>query len=249
MSRRLSPAGEPATVPGGNRLLAALPCRDRDRLLAALEPVWLPPGKVLHESGDALQHAYFPTSSLISLLYVTEDGGGAEISVVGNEGMVGIALVTGGETMPNRAVVLGGGHALRLHRLALRSEEARSGGRRSGALHRQLLRYTQALTTQIAQTAVCYRRHTVAQQLCRWLLLCADRLPAGELKMTQELIANMLGVRREGITEAAGRLQAAGIIRYARGRIAIVDRPGLEQRACECYEVIRREYERLLPGA
>lgn len=247
MSRPPTQADEPAPLPRRNRLLAALPRRDFERLQPALELVWLPAGKVVQESGDALQHAYFPATCLVSLLYVMEDGASTEISLVGDEGMVGLALFTGGGTMPSRAVVLGAGHAWRLHRLALRHEESRIGGRRSGALHRLLLRYTQALTTQIAQTAVCYRRHTVSQQLCRWLLLCADRAPSGELRMTQELIAHMLGVRREGITEAAGRLQAAGLIRYTRGRIAIVDRAGLEARACECYDAIRREYDRLLP--
>ena len=249
MSRPPPLAEQPAPAPRRNALLAALSRRDLERLQPALELVRLLPGKVVHESGEAPTHLYFPTTSLLSLICGMEDGSGAGISLVGDDGMAGLGLFTGGESMPERAVVLAGGYAWRLHRAVFRHEESRIGGRRSGGLHPLLLRYSQALTTQIAQTAVCYRRHTVAQQFCRWLLMCADRLPDRELQMTQELIAHMLGVRREGITEAAGRLQAEHAIHYARGRIAILDRPALEAHACECYGVIRREYERLLPFA
>lgn len=233
--------------PRQNQLLAALPLPDLERLHPDLELVWMPLGKVLHESGDRLQHVYFPTTTIVSLIYVVENGGSAEVAVIGNEGMVGIALFMSGETMPNRAVVLGAGYAYRLQRPALKHEFNRFGGRRSGAFNHLLLRYTQALVTQMAQTAVCNRHHSVPQQLCRWLLLNIDRSPSNELMMTQELIANMLGVRREGITEAAGKLQAAGIIQYNRGRILVLDRPALEARACECYAVVRKEYARLLP--
>lgn len=233
--------------PRDNQLLAALPSADFDRLQPCLERVWLPLGKVLHESGDRLQYVYFPSTAIVSLLYVIENGGSAEVAVIGNDGMVGIALFMGGETMPNRAVVLSAGYAYRLHRPAFMQEFERFGGRRSGALNQLLLRYTQALVTQMAQTAVCNRHHSVSQQLCRWLLLSIDRSASNELMMTQELIANMLGVRREGITEAAGKLQAAGVIQYNRGRIQVLDRAALEARACECYGVVQREYERLLP--
>lgn len=233
--------------PRQNQLLAALPQSDFERLQADLELVWMPLGKVLHESGDRLQHVYFPATAIVSLLYVVENGGSAQVAVIGNEGMVGIAVFMGGETMPNRAVVLSAGYAYRLQRPALKLECNRVGGRRSGAFNQILLRYTQALVTQMAQTAVCNRHHSVSQQLCRWLLLNVDRLPSNELMMTQELIANMLGVRREGITEAAGKLQAAGVIQYNRGRIVVLDRPALEARVCECYSVVRKEYERLLP--
>lgn len=232
-----------------NQLLAALPASGFARLLPGLELIWLPLGKVLHEAGDRLQHVYFPTSAIVSLLYVVENGGSAEVAVIGNDGMVGIALFMGGETMPNRAVVSSAGYAYRLNRPTFTDEFRRSGGRRSGALNQLLLRYTQAMVTQMAQTAVCNRHHSVSQQLCRWLLLNIDRSMSDELTMTQELIANMLGVRREGITEAARKLQAAGIIRYSRGHIAVLDRAALEQRACECYAVVRREYERLLPSS
>ncbi len=230
-----------------NHLLAALPKAEYKHLHAHLEPAPLPLGKVLYESGEGLNYVYFPTTAIVSLLYVMENGASAEIAVVGNEGIVGIAVFMGGETMPNRAVVQSAGHAYRLKGPVLKQELARAGGRRHGSLQPLLLRYTMALLTQMAQTAVCNRHHTIDQQLCRWLLLSLDRLPSNELEMTQELIANMLGVRREGVTEAAGRLQSAGLIRYSRGHIRILDRPGLEARVCECYEVVRREFERLLP--
>jgi CRP-like cAMP-binding protein len=189
-----------------------------------------------------MHHVYFPTSAIVSLLYVMEDGASAEIGVVGNEGIIGVALFMGGETMPNRAVVQSAGQAYRLPGQVLKQEF-----NRSGELQHLLLRYTQALLTQMAQTAVCNRHHSLDQQLCRWLLLSLDRLPANELVMTQELIANMLGVRREGVTEAAGKLQVAGLIEYRRGHITVLDRPGLETRACECYAVVKKESDRLLP--
>ena len=201
-------------------------------------------GHVLYESGVALQHVYFPADCIISLLYVMENGASAEIAVVGNEGMVGISLFMGGDTTPSRAVVQSAGHAYRLKGSLLKEEFARS-----GAAQHLLLRYTQALLTQMAQTAVCNRHHTVEQQLCRWLLLSLDRLSDNKLTMTQELIANMLGVRREGVTEAAGKLQAAGLIRYSRGKITVLDRPRLERKACECYAVVKKESDRLLPDA
>ena len=207
-----------------------------------MERVSLPLGKALYESGDKLNHVYFPTTAIVSLLYVMENGASAEIAVVGNEGIVGIALFMGGETMPNRAVVQSAGKALRVRGQVLQQEF-----NRGGPLQHLLLRYTQALLTQMAQTAVCNRHHTVDQQLCRWLLLSLDRLQANELTMTQELIANMLGVRREGVTEAAGKLQSANLIHYSRGRITVIDRPGLEARVCECYGVVQREFKRLLP--
>jgi CRP-like cAMP-binding protein len=225
-----------------NHLLAVLPKAESERLLPQLELVPLPLGGSLYESGDRLIHVYFPTSAIVSLLYELENGASAEIAVVGHEGIVGIALFMGGDTMPNRAVVQSEGHAYRLKGQALKEEF-----NRGEALQHLLLRYTLALLTQMAQTAVCNRHHTVDQQLCRWLLLSLDRLPANELSMTQELIANMLGVRREGVTEAAGKLQDAGLIRYSRGRITVVDRPGLEARVCECYAVVREEFRRLLP--
>ena len=225
-----------------NHLLAVLPEPDTVRLLPHLELVPLPLGKALYESGDELNHVYFPTTAIVSLLYELEDGASAEIAVVGNEGIVGIALFMGGNTMPNRAVVQSAGHAYRLRGQMLKQEFSRA-----GALQHLLLRYTLALLTQMAQTAVCNRHHTVDQQLCRWLLLSLDRLESNVLHMTQELIANMLGVRREGVTEAAGRLQSAGLIHYSRGNITILDRPGLEERVCECYEVVRKEFHRLLP--
>ena len=225
-----------------NQLLAVLPKQERGRIFPHLKPTNLPLGKALYESGDQLEHVYFPTTAIVSLLYIMEDGASAEIAVVGNEGIVGVALFMGGETMPNRAVVQSGGSAYRLPGSVLKQEFARA-----GALQHLLLRYTLAMLTQMAQTAVCNRHHSVDQQLCRWLLLSLDRLPANELSMTQELIANMLGVRREGVTEAAGKLQSAGLISYSRGRIVVLDRPGLEARVCECYEVVRKEFERLLP--
>jgi CRP-like cAMP-binding protein len=228
--------------PSQNHLLDVLPADERGRLLPHLELVPMPLGEVLYESGNELRHVYFPTTAIISLLYVMLDGASAEIGVVGNEGIIGVALFMGGETMPNRAVVQSAGHAYRLKGQLLKQEFSRS-----GELQHLLLRYTQALLTQMAQTAVCNRHHSLDQQLCRWLLLSLDRLPASELVMTQELIANMLGVRREGVTEAAGKLQKAGLIRYQRGRISVLDRAGLEARSCECYAVVKKEYDRLLP--
>jgi len=230
--------------PRQNNLLAALPQVESERLYPKLELVPLLLGEVLYESGDRLQHVYFPVLSIVSLLYVMADGASAEIAVVGNEGLIGIALLMGGETMPNRAVVQSAGHAYRLTGQMLKEEF-----NRAGELQHLLLRYTQALLTQMSQTAVCNRHHSVDQQLCRWLLLSLDRLPSNELNMTQELIANMLGVRREGVTEAAGKLQDAGLIHYSRGRIRVIDRPGLEARACECYQVVKTEFDRLLPYA
>ena len=228
--------------PRQNHLLAALPAAESERLYPHLELVPLPLGEVLYESGDQLQHVYFPTGSIVSLLYVMADGASAEIAVVGNEGVIGIALFMGGETMPNRAVVQSAGYAYRLKGQVLKEEF-----NRAGELQHLLLRYTQALLTQMSQTAVCNRHHSVDQQLCRWLLLSLDRLSSNKLVMTQELIANMLGVRREGVTEAAGRLQSARLIRYSRGQITILDRSGLEALVCECYAVVRKETSRLLP--
>ena len=230
------------TNPRQNHLFAVLSNFECERLFPHLELVPLPLGEALYESGDRLNHVYFPTTAIVSLLYVMEDGASAEIAVVGNEGIVGIALFMGGETMPNRAVVQSAGNAYRLKGQLLKQEF-----NRAGALQHLLLRYTQALLTQMAQTAVCNRHHSLDQQLCRWLLLSLDRLPSDELRMTQELIANMLGVRREGVTEAAGKLQRAGVIHYSRGHITVLDRPGLEARVCECYEVVRQEFRRLLP--
>lgn len=227
-----------------NRLLAALPADDYARLSPHLELVPLPLGEALYESGSELRHVYFPTTSIVSLLYVMIDGASAEIAVVGNEGVIGVALFMGGETMPNRAVVQSAGHAYRLKGQLLKQEF-----NRSGVLQHLLLRYTQALLTQMAQTAVCNRHHSLDQQLCRWLLLSLDRLPSNQLVMTQDLIANMLGVRREGVTEAAGNVQKAGLIEYQRGRITVLDRAGLEARACECYGVVKKEFDRLLPEA
>jgi CRP-like cAMP-binding protein len=225
-----------------NQLLAALGETEFARWLPRLERVDLSLGEVLYESGRRLTHVYFPTTSIVSLLYVMQDGASAEIAVVGFEGLVGISLFMGGETTPSRAVVQSAGQAYRLSANAMLQEFNRAGP----VLH-LLLRYTQALITQMAQTAVCNRHHSVDQQLCRWLLLSLDRLTTQEIRMTHELIGNMLGVRREGVTEAAGRLQADGLIRYRRGRITVLDRPGLEQRTCECYGVVRKEYDRLLP--
>ena len=231
-----------ATQPRQNHLLAALPEAEWLRWQPLLERVPLPLGKVLYESGAAMGHVYFPTNAIVSLLYVMEDGGSAEIAVVGNEGVVGIALFMGGESTPSRAVVQSAGEGYRLPAQVMKQEFERSGP----VLH-LLLRYTQALITQMAQTAVCNRHHSLDQQLCRWLLLSMDRLYGNELVMTQELIANMLGVRREGVTEGALKLQKAGLIKYARGHITILDRPGLEARTCECYAVVKKEYDRLLP--
>jgi len=233
--------------PRQNHLLAALPEDEYARLLPSLELVPMPLGQVLYESGEQMRYVYFPTDSIVSLLYVMEDGASAEIAVVGNEGLVGVSLFMGGETTPSRAIVQSTGHAYRLKAQLLKDEFNRFGGRRAGALHNLLMRYTQALLTQMAQTAVCNRHHTLDQQFCRWLLLSFDRLPSNELVMTQELIANMLGVRREGVTEAAGNVQRAGLIEYHRGRITLLDRPGLEARTCECYAVVKKEFDRLLP--
>jgi len=235
--------------PRQNKLLAALDTDEYARLSPHLELVQMPLGEILYASGGQLHHAYFPTTAIVSLHYVMENGASAEIAGVGNEGIVGIAHFTGGETMPNRAMVLCAGYAYRLKSQFLKNEFNRVGGRRNGALQNLLLRYTHALMTQISQTAVCNRLHSVEQQLCRWLLLSLDRSPSNELTMTQELIANMLGVRREGITEAAGKLQHAGVIRYHRGHITVLDRTGLEKRACECYQVVKSEFGRLLPDA
>ena len=228
--------------PRQNNLLSVLPRADLDRIGPYLVPVELPLGKVLCESGGKLSNVYFPTTAIVSLLSVMENGASAEIAVVGNEGIVGIALFMGGETMTNRIVVQSAGMAYQLKDKILKQEFERS-----GALQHLLLRYTMALLAQMAQTAVCNRHHSVDQQLCRWLLLSLDRLPTNELTMTQELIANMLGVRREGVTEAAGKLQTARLIDYSRGRITVLDRPGLEGRVCECYKVVRDEFSRLLP--
>ncbi len=234
--------------PRQNHLLDALPSAEYERLFPHLELVPMPLGDVLYESGDKLRYAYFPTTCIVSKLYVTENGASTEIAVVGNDGIIGAALFMGGGTMPNRAVVQSAGYAFRLRGHLLIKEFERFGGRRSGALHHLLLRYIQALITQMAQTAVCNRHHSVDQQLCRWLLLSLDRLDSNELIMTQELIANMLGVRREGVTEAAGNLQRAGLIDYSRGHITVLDRPGLEARVCECYQVVKTESNRLLPS-
>jgi len=228
--------------PKQNHLLAALLPAEFERLSPHLGVVEMRLGEILYEPGGQMQHAYFPTTSIVSLLYVLEDGASAEIAIVGNEGILGISLFMGGNTTPSRAVVQSAGHGFRLKAQLLKDEFGRFGP----TMH-LLLRYTQALITQMAQTAVCNRHHSVDQQLCRWLLLSLDRLSSNELSMTQELIANMLGVRREGVTEAAGKLQDAGLIRYHRGRIAVLDRPGLEARSCECYQVVKTEFDRLLP--
>ena len=232
-----------APDPKTNQLLAALPPAEWLRWQPQLELVDMPLGQVLYESGSTLSHVYFPTTAIVSLLYVMENGASAEIAVVGHEGIVGISLFMGGESTPSRAVVQSAGQGLRLEAQTIKDEF-----NRSGAVMHLLLRYTQALITQMAQTAVCNRHHSLDQQLCRWLLLSLDRLPGNDLVMTQELIANMLGVRREGVTEGAGKLQEAGLIRYARGRITVLDRPGLERRTCECYGVVKKEYDRLLPA-
>ncbi len=228
--------------PRKNQLLAALSANEWARWLPQLEPVNMPLGQVLYESGKRLAYVYFPTTSIVSLLYVMEDGASAEIAVVGHEGIVGISLFMGGESTTSRAVVQSGGQGFRLKARVMMKEFNRAGP----VLH-LLLRYTQALITQMAQTAVCNRHHSLDQQLCRWLLLSLDRLDSNQLVMTQELIANMLGVRREGVTEAAGRLHKAGVIEYQRGRITVIDRNRLEQRTCECYAVVKKEYDRLLP--
>jgi CRP-like cAMP-binding protein len=226
-----------------NHLLASLPDDEWGRWAPLMEVVQMPLGQVIYESGVALSYVYFPISSIVSLLYVMENGASAEIAVVGNEGLVGVSLFMGGESTPSRAVVQSAGVGCRLDAQAMKTEFNRAGP----VLH-LLLRYTQALITQMAQTAVCNRHHSLDQQLCRWLLLSLDRLEGNELVMTQELIANMLGVRREGVTESALKLQKADLIRYSRGHITILSREGLEHRACECYQVVKREYDRLLPA-
>jgi len=228
--------------PKQNHILAALPAEDYARLLPDLELIPMPLGWAVYESGGSLGYLYFPTTSIVSLLYVMESGASAEIAITGNEGMVGISLFMGGESTPSRAVVQSAGNGYRLKASALKREFVRG-----GHLQHLALRYTQALITQMAQTAVCNRHHALDQQLCRWLLLSIDRLPGNDLVMTQELIANMLGVRREGVTEAAGKLQADGLIQYSRGHIKVLDRAGLEKRVCECYAVVKKEYGRLLP--
>ena len=225
-----------------NHLLRAISSIEMANLIPFLDRVELPLGHVLYESGDTLAHAYFPVTAIVSLLYILENGSSAEIAVVGNEGLVGISLFMGGNSTPSRAVVQSAGYGYRIRAHILKHEF-----NHFGPIMHLLLRYTQALITQMSQTAVCNRHHTLDQQLCRWLLLSLDRLSGNELIMTQELIANMLGVRREGVTEAAGHLQTAGIIRYARGHITVVDRPELEKRTCECYAVVKKEYDRLLP--
>ena len=230
--------------PNQNHLLAALPTEVFERLAPNLEPVELRLGDVLYESGGQLQHVYFPTTAILSLHYVMEDGSSSEIAGVGNEGMLGISLFMGGNTTPSRAVVQTGGWGYRL-KAPLMAQEFK----RAGAMQLLLLRYTQALITQMSQTAACNRHHSLVQQLCRWLLLTLDRMPTNELIMTQELVASMLGVRREGVTEAAGKLQQAGVIRYRRGHITVVDRVKLESQVCECYQVVKKEFARLLPDA
>jgi CRP-like cAMP-binding protein len=229
---------------GTNHILAALPKAEWRRWKPQLEEVDMPLGQVLYESGAVLDHVYFPITAIVSLLYVMENGASAEIAVAGNEGIVGISLFMGGGSTPSRAVVQSAGQGFRMRAQTIKDEFDRS-----GAVMHLLLRYTQALITQMAQTAVCNRHHSLDQQLCRWLLLSLDRLQVSELLMTQELIANMLGVRREGVTEAALKLQKAGLIRYARGHISVLDRAGLEKRSCECYAVVKKEYDRLLCGS
>lgn len=228
--------------PRENHLLGALPAADLEHLRASLKLVPLSLGEVLYDSGRRQRQVYFPTTAVVSLLYVMADGTSAQIAVVGNEGLIGVSIFMGGDSTPSRAVVQSAGHAYRLSGVLLKDEFARA-----GAMQQRLLRYTQALLTQMAQIAVCNRHHSLDQQLCRWLLLSLDRLPGNELVMTQELIASMLGVRREGVTEAAGNLQDAGLIRYSRGHITVLDRAGLETRTCECYAVVKKEFDRLLP--
>ena len=235
---RTATAGDPRQ----NKLVAALSDPVRKRVQRNLQPVFMALGEALYESGVKLDHVYFPTTSIVSLLYVMASGASAEIAIVGNDGLVGVALFMGGESTPSRAVVQSEGWAYRLNGQLLKEEFERG-----GAMQHLLLRYTQALLTQMAQTAVCNRHHSIDQQLCRWLLLRLDRLASDELTMTQELIANMLGVRREGVTEGALKLQQAGLIRYARGHISVLDRNGLQKRSCECYAVVKKEYDRLLP--
>ena len=226
-----------------NHLLAAIPAADWKRLSRHLEPVDLALAQVLYESGTTMIDMYFPTTSIVSLLYVMENGSSAEIAVVGNEGLVGVSLFMGGESTPSRAVVQSAGQGFKID-----AQVMKDAFNKAGPVMHLLLRYTQALITQMAQTAVCNRHHSLDQQLCRWLLLSLDRLQGMDLLMTQELISNMLGVRREGVTEAAMQLQSAGLIRYTRGKISVLDRPGLERRTCECYAVVKKEYDRLLPA-
>jgi CRP-like cAMP-binding protein len=233
----------PLPDPKRNHLLAALPETEWLRWRPQVEKVDMPLGQVLYESGAAQSHVYFPINAIVSLLYVMQNGASAEIAVVGNEGVIGVSLFMGGESTPSRGVVQSAGYGFSLKAQIMKDEFARS-----GPVMHLLLRYTQALITQMAQTAVCNRHHTLDQQLCRWLLLSMDRLTGNELIMTQELIANMLGVRREGVTEAALKLQADGLIRYSRGRITVIDRRALERRTCECYAVVKKEYDRLLPN-
>ena len=228
--------------PKQNHLLDALPAADYARLLPHLELVPMPLGWAVYEAGGQMRYLYFPTTSIVSLLYVLENGASAEIAITGNEGLVGISLFMGGESTPSRAVVQSKGNGYRLRASVLKTEFALG-----GSLQYLSLRYTQALITQMAQTAVCNRHHTLDQQLCRWLLLSLDRLPGNELLMTQELISNMLGVRREGVTAAAGKLQGDGLVKYSRGHIVVLDRPKLEKRVCECYAVVKKEFDRLLP--
>jgi len=239
ISGNFKPAQTTPTV-HQNHLLNALPEEALEKLQPHLKLIDLPLGKVLYESGDTLQRVYFPTDSIVSLLYVMESGASAEISVVGNEGVVGIAVFMGGESTPSRAIVQSAGSAF-----SMLSQQLRSEFNNNPDVRMLMLRYTQALITQMAQTAVCNRHHSIDQQLCRWLLLSMDRLTSNQLVMTQELIANMLGVRREGVTEAAGKLQRLGVIEYHRGHITVIDRPRLEQLSCECYAVVKRETDRL----
>lgn len=234
--------------PRQNYLLDVLPVAQLNCLIPHLELVLLPLGETLYESGCQLDYVYFPTTCIVAKLYFTENGASTEIAVIGNEGIIGIALFMGGGTMINRAMVVSEGYAYRIRAYRVLQEFNRFGGRRSGALHHLLLRYAQALLTQMSQTTVCNRHHSVEQQLCRWLLLSLDRLPGNDITMTQELIAQMLGVRRESVTDAAGKLQQAGVINYQRGHITVLDRLGLEAQVCECYQVVKSEFGRLLPA-
>ena len=236
-------------TPGQNHLLDALPADKYERLFSQLELVPMPLGEVLYETGEELRYVYFPTTAIVSKYYVMENGASTEIAVVGNEGIIGISLFMGGGTMPNRAIVRNGGFGYRLRRhLFIRALDCPDLGRHDKTLQNLLLRYTQALITQIAQSAVCNRHHTLYQQLCRWLLQSLDRLSSNEMTITQEMIANMLGVRREGVTEAARKLQREGLIDYHRGHITVLDRQGLEAHTCECYQVVKMEFDRLLPS-
>lgn len=233
--------------PNRNQLLATLPAVEFERIAPHLELVAMPLEEVLYESGDSLQHVYFPTTAIVSKCYLMENGASSEIVGVGNEGVIGTSLFMGGITQPSRAIVYTGGYGYRIKARVLMEEFDRAGGRRAGSMQQILLRYTQALMTQISQTAVCNRHHTLEQRLCRWLLQTLDRSDSNELNMTQELIASLLGVRREGVTEAAGHLQQEGYIRYRRGRITVLDRVGLEGYACECYSVVKSAFEQAFP--